>query len=112
MASQPSGYYDGTRQMNLEPPPAHRSATVHSAVAPPPSAVVVSHPVAGSSSPFMPSVPPATGIQASPASASAGHHTKLLEREREQRGRDREQQLLRDKEQIMIRAGKINAQPK
>ncbi|XP_046808400.1 protein split ends isoform X1 [Lucilia cuprina] len=104
VAAQPSPYYDASRQISLEPPPAHRSAPVHSVVAPPPT-VVVPHPTAGSSSPFMPAAPPATAVQPTPSSVPPTHHTKLLEREREQREREREQQLLREKEQIMVRAG-------
>ncbi|XP_065357231.1 protein split ends isoform X2 [Calliphora vicina] len=106
VAAQPSAYYDASRQIPLEPPPAHRSAPVHSVVAPPPPpTVVVPHPSAGSSSPFMPAAPPASAVQATPSSAPPGHHSKILEREREQREREREQQLLRQKEQIMVRTG-------
>ncbi|XP_058981547.1 protein split ends isoform X2 [Musca domestica] len=102
----PSAYYDPARQLNLEPPPAHRSATAHSVVAPPPT-VVVPHPSAGSSSPFMPSAPPATNVPLTAGGTSAAlHHSKqLMEREREQRDREREQQLLREKEQILVRTG-------
>lgn len=109
VAAQSSSYYDATRQIPLEPPPAHRSAAVHSVVAPPPPpTVVVPHPSAGSSSPFMPAAPPATAVPvvSSPSSATA-LHTKVLDREREQREREREQQLLREKEQIIVRGGKI-----
>ena len=109
VAAQSSPYYDATRQIPLEPPPAHRSAAVHSVVAPPPPpTVVVPHPSAGSSSPFMPAAPPATAVPVAPSPSSAtGLHTKVLDREREQREREREQQLLREKEQIMVRGGKL-----
>ncbi|KAM7353691.1 spen family transcriptional repressor split ends isoform 2-T2 [Cochliomyia hominivorax] len=107
VTTQPaSAYYDASRQIAIEPPPAHRSGAVHSVVAPPPPTVVVPHPTAGSSSPFMPAAPPATAVPAAASSAPPpGHHTKVMDREREQREREREQQMLREKEQMMVRAG-------
>uniref|UniRef100_A0A1A9WUK0 Protein split ends n=1 Tax=Glossina brevipalpis TaxID=37001 RepID=A0A1A9WUK0_9MUSC len=96
-ANAPTAYYETSRQLAREPPPAHRSATAL------PPTVVVPHPAA--SSQFIASVqPPSAAMQTSNNSGVSG--SLRVEREREcEREREREHQLQREKEQILVRVG-------
>ncbi|XP_053961213.1 protein split ends isoform X5 [Anastrepha ludens] len=105
-------FYEAGRQIPIEPPPAHRSVSAHSVVAPPPPATVPP-PGAGAASPFIgaptvqlssaaPNVTTSSVNVQPPAAAVAHlHPVQLLEHEREQRERE-QQQLQREKERIAM----------
>ncbi|XP_054742082.1 protein split ends isoform X3 [Anastrepha obliqua] len=105
-------FYEAGRQIPIEPPPAHRSVSAHSVVAPPPPATAPP-PGAGAASPFIgaptvqlssaaPNVTTSSVNVQPPAVAVAHlHPVQLLEHEREQRERE-QQQLQREKERIAM----------
>lgn len=95
-----NSYYEASRQMAREPPPAHRSMVAHSVVAPPlppPPSVAVPHQPSGNAAFITTGLPPTSAIQtAIIPHPPAVMHSKLLERE---------QQLQREKDQMLPRTG-------
>ncbi|KAL9925945.1 spen family transcriptional repressor split ends isoform 3-T6 [Glossina fuscipes fuscipes] len=99
-ANAPTGYYETSRQLTREPPPAHRSAAAL------PPTVVVPHPSASGSSPFIASVQPPPAPMQTSNNTSGVSGSLRIEREREREcEREREHQLQREKEQILARVG-------